>query len=385
MQLLEEYFEKLLDIKDSLLSWRKQAWDRFQKIGLPSNFKDLCIPQIAECPKTTEDASAELHFVDGYFQKTSLSHPIICLSLHDAMRNYGIFLQNRWVRTLKEETDPLAALNGAFQGKGAFLYIPPHCHVKNPIEILHHLNSSHAASPRLHIYMNKNSSLTLLQHTVGASNSFCNAFIDITLDEGSELHFQETQNLESSSRYFQNFRATLKKDSKLNALFFSQGAQFVYNSTKVQLLETNSETELRGLANLTHSFQHHTHVVVDHVAPGCRSHQHFKNVLKDKSQSNFEGKILVRSAAQKTDSYQLNNNLLLSDEAWAHSKPNLKIFADDVKASHGSTTAPLNAEEIFYLRSRGLTQMEAEKWLIHGFVHELMDKAHPSVQKRLEV
>ena len=153
----------------------------------------------------------------------------------------------------------------------------------------------------------------------------------------------------------------------------------------MQLSDTNSEANLQGLAHLSHSNQHHTHVMVDHIAPESRARQHFKNILKDKSQSSFEGKIFVRSAAQKTESYQLNNNLLLSDDALAQSKPNLEIFADDVKASHGSTIAPLNAEEIFYLRSRGFTQMEAEKWLTFGFSHELIHKAHPSVQKRLEV
>lgn len=392
MQLLEGYFEELFDPKDILQNWRKKAWNRFQEIGLPKNrqeafqylyLKDIFFPKPAEKPEICQDISSQLLFVDGYFQKASLPSPLVCLPLDEAMRTYGIFLQNRLARSLKEETDPFAALNGALQGQGAFIYIPPNCHVKQPIEILHLLSSEKTSSPRLHIYLNKGSSLTLIQHTVGADRSFCNALIDITLDERSEFHFQEAQNIQKDSFYFQTFRATLKRDSKLKTLSLSKGAKIARSSIKVQLLEQNSEAELEGLSDLSGALQNHTHVIVEHAAPHCRSRQHFKTILKDSSRSSFEGKILVRPAAQKTESYQLNNNLLLSDEASANSKPNLEIFADDVKASHGSTITQLDKEEVFYLRSRGLSQEEAEKWLIRGFSQELINKAHPSLQKRM--
>jgi len=393
MQLLEGYFQDLFDPKDILHNWRKKAWDRFQEIGLPRSrqeafqyvqLKHILFPKPAERPEIKEIPSSEgLYFIDGYFQKARLPSPLVCLPLDEAMRTYGIFLQNRLTRTLKEEADPFAALNGALQGQGAFLYVPPHCHVKDPIEIHHLLSSSKTASPRLHVYLNKGSSITFLQNTQSESHGFCNALIDVALDEGAELNFQETQTFKSSCTYFQTLRATLKRDAKLKTLSFSQGAELARSSIQVQLLEENSEAELQGLSHLRDSLQNHTHIVVEHIAPHCRSRQHFKNILEDKSKSSFQGKILVRSTAQKTESYQLNNNLLLSDEASANSKPNLEIFADDVKASHGATITQLNPEEIFYLRSRGLTQNEAENWLIHGFSHELIDQAHPLIQKRI--
>jgi Fe-S cluster assembly protein SufD len=391
MQLLNSYFEELFDPKDILQNWRKKAWDRFEEIGIPTSqqeafqyvqFKEFPTFKPAE-KKQEKTNSSELLFIDGFFQKTTLPSPLICLSLNEAMHTYGIFLQNRWNRSLKEEIDPLAALNGAFQGEGAFLYVPPNVHVKDPIILRHLLSSSKTSSPRLHIYLNKGSKLTLLQTTESQENAFGNALIDVVLDTGASLNFQETQNFENSTHYFQTFRASLKRDSKLETLSFSRGGKIARSSMKVQLLEENSEVELKGLSHLNGSLQNHTHITVEHVAPHCRSRQHFKTILEERSKASFEGKILVRPIAQKTESYQLNNNLLLSDEASANSKPNLEIFADDVKASHGCTIGQLDKEQLFYLRSRGLSQLDAEKWLIHGFAKELLNEMHPLLQKGL--
>jgi Fe-S cluster assembly protein SufD len=141
----------------------------------------------------------------------------------------------------------------------------------------------------------------------------------------------------------------------------------------VQLAEENSSVSLQGLSMLTDQRQAHMHALIDHAAPHCESRQHFKSALAGQSQSSFEGKIFVRPIAQKTMAYQLNNNLILSDQARSNSKPNLEIFADDVKASHGSTVTQLSQEELFYLRSRGLPKEEAKSLLTHGFCKELID------------
>ena len=117
----------------------------------------------------------------------------------------------------------------------------------------------------------------------------------------------------------------------------------------------------------------HVNVRVEHLAPHCRSNQLFKGVLTDFSRSSFEGKIYVDQIAQKTEAFQLNSNLLLSDRAHADSKPNLEIFADDVKASHGATVGQLNAEELFYMKTRGITQEEASNLLVFGFAQEILD------------
>jgi Fe-S cluster assembly protein SufD len=115
--------------------------------------------------------------------------------------------------------------------------------------------------------------------------------------------------------------------------------------------------------------------MVEHIAPHTRSRQHFKAILRDRSRSSFEGKILVRPEAQKTQAYQLNNHLLLSEEALSFAKPNLEIFADDVKASHGATVSQLNEEELFYFRCRGFPLVVAQEMLAEGFCNEILHAA----------
>lgn len=117
----------------------------------------------------------------------------------------------------------------------------------------------------------------------------------------------------------------------------------------------------------------HTHIFMEHQAPHCRSFQLFKSVLNDFSRSSFEGKIMVRQAAQKTEAFQLNNNLLLSDHAHADSKPNLEIFADDVKASHGATVGQLDIDQLFYMKTRGFSDQAAKNLLIFGFCEQVVE------------
>lgn len=392
MQQLEGYFETLFDPKESLQTWRKKAWDRFLELGLPRPkqeafqyvpLKDLHLPEPALTPHDGSDSASPntLLFTDGFFQKADLPQPLVCLKMDAAMLVYGIFLQNRIHRALKEETDPFAVLNGAFQGKGAFLYVPPGTCLKQPIEIVHQFSSHQMTSPRLQIFLGKGASVQITQKSAaGSSSSFCNAHIDVSLDAGASLFFGDSQKWTPSSHSFQSFRCTLKRDSRLHYLAVSHGAKISRSSIKVQLLEENSEALLQGLNVLDADLHEHTHVLVEHVAPYCRSRQHFKGLLRGKSRSSFEGKILVRPEAQKTEAYQLNNTLLLSNEAMGFAKPNLEIFADDVKASHGATMCQLKEEELFYFRSRGIPLSVAQETLAAGFCNEILNAAPAGIK-----
>lgn len=387
MQQLEGYFETLFDPKESLQTWRKKAWDRFLELGMPRlkqeafqyvPIKDLHVPEPALSPRDGSKAASPntLFFTDGFFQNANLPQPLVCLKLDAAMLVYGVFLQNRIHRALKEETDPFAVMNGAFQGKGAFLYVPPNTALAQPIEIIHQISSNQMVSPRLQIFLGKGASVQIIQRSMdGNDSAFCNAHIDVSLDAGSTLFFGDLQKWTSSSHSFQSFRSTLKRDSRLHYLSVSDGAKIARSSIKVQLLEENSEALLQGLNRLDADLQGHTHVLVEHAAPHCRSRQHFKGILRGKSRSSFEGKIYVHPEAQKTEAYQLNNTLLLSDEAMGFAKPNLEIFADDVKASHGATVCQLDEEELFYFRSRGIPQAIAEEALAAGFCNEILNAA----------
>lgn len=371
--MLESYWADLLDPKDPLLSIRKKGWDRFVEIGLPRPkqeafqylVKKLTFPQLAE-RGVCSGQRAGITFVDGFFEETLSQVPaeIVCLPFDLALRSYALFLQNRLARVFKEEKDPFAALNGAFQGKACFLYLPPKC--KAALHLNQIFTKEEMVSPRLHIYLGKGASLELRQKSEGKSG-FSNALIDLVLDEGASVNFYDHHVGD-----FQAIRATLKRDSKLKVVYVGEVFR---QSIHIELMEENAEAEVLGLARLTGEQEQHIHANLEHKAPHTRSRQHFKTVLYDKSRFSFEGKIYVHPEAQKTESYQLNNNLILSDEASTNAKPNLEIFADDVKASHGATIGKLDEEHLFYLRSRGLSLEEARKWLVDGFCKEISDHA----------
>ena len=288
------------------------------------------------------------------------------MPLDEAIRPYGIFLQNRLTRALKEERDPLALLNGALQERGAFLYVPPGAEAKIALE--QRFSCAEMVHPRLMVSLGRGAKLTLEQKM---GIPFCSNFLfDAWVDEGAELIFKEVENHKQGT-IFQSIRAGLKRNSRMALHLYSEGAVLARTSIKVQLLEENSEALLEGLWRLAESRQTHIHTLIEHLAPHTRSRQHFKGVLKGKSRSSFEGKIFVHPLAQKTEAYQLNNNLILGDEAAAYAKPNLEILADDVKASHGATIGQLSQEDLFYLRSRGIPFEEANNFLIEGFCGEL--------------
>lgn len=371
--MLETYWADLLDPKDPLFNFRKKGWDLFEEIGLPQpkqeafqylTKREFAFPPLAERKQIVLPSVEGLIFVDGFLEQAKLPAPLVCLSLDAAMRSYGLFLQNRLAKMIKEETDPFAALNGAFQGNGAFIYVPPKC--KAALHLLYINTSDEMTSPRVHLYLGRNSELQITQTSQGKSG-FSNTVLDFVLDEGAQLNF-----CDRAEGDFQAIRTLQKRDSNLKSVFLGKTLR---TSIKVQLSEENAQAQIFGLARLEANQESHIHATVEHIAPHTCSRQHFKSVLKENGRFSFEGKILVRPAAQKTEAYQLNNNLLLSDQASANAKPNLEIFADDVKASHGATVGQLDKEQLFYLRSRGLGLEQAKDWLIEGFCKEILDHA----------
>lgn len=369
-------WEETVDPQEPLLNWRKKAWDRFEALGMPEPkqeaFQYVPLAKAVFLPLAERSSFTgplpegdRIVFVDGFFDEalSQIPKPLVCQPLETAFRSYGLFLQNRHTTHLKEETDPFALLNGALQSSGAFLYVPPRTKLTEPVTICHVCTAERTESPRLFVYLGRGSQVELVQQ--GHTSGVMNGLIDVVLDEGAQAVL--TDRVEASAVRFQSLRATLKRDSRFEFRKVSQGSDLDRISAKVQLTEENSETLLSGLVRLGSTRCCHIHTSVEHIAPHTRSRQHFKSVLEDASRFSFQGKILVRPAAQKTESYQLSQNLLLSDTAMAYAKPNLEIFADDVKASHGATIGQLDPEQLFYLQSRGIPLADARKWLIESF------------------
>jgi len=323
---------------------------------------------------------SHLVFVDGHFSAllsdvTAL--PLLIVPLEEAMRTHSGFLQGQFSKSSKEESDPFAHLNLALHNEGVFAYLPPKNVCSAPLQCLYLSTNEHpvVSAPRLHLVLGLLSQMQCIVTTRSLTESvhFTLPATELFLEEGASLDlFQTLDTL--PTWHFETVRATVKKNAKLNIVNLTLGGKAVRQSYQVQLKGENSEATLSGLALLQKNRIHHIHAVIDHEAPHTRSLQKFKNVLKDHSQAYFEGKILVRPEAQKTEGYQLNNNLLLSQGAIARTKPSLEIFADDVKASHGATISQLDDKQLLYLKTRGIDAASAATLLTRGFCREILEK-----------
>ncbi len=406
--LFQEHLETLyqqIASGDALQKIRAKAWDHFLELGLPSRkaevFRYIRLRQLFERRYTLSrvtDVSPEAIepyifpecreavavFVNGHFRPQlsrlgALPKRVVFTSLIDATKTYGAFINNQWAKSLKDETDPFAALNAALHRDGAFLYLPPKTVVETPIQLLHVIDAQSEPMllmPRLHVFAGTQSQIALVSNqAVLSGNGYCvNRAVDMSLEDDAHVHYTHVDFEEPDDAWhFEALRAYLKRNSTLKTVQATDGGLTVRHDYRVALTGENAEALLNSVWMLSGKKEAHHHVLMDHQAPHCRSMQLFKGVLNDVSHSSFEGKILVRQPAQKTEAFQLNNNLLLSDRATANSKPNLEIFADDVKASHGATIGQLDAEQLIYMKTRGFSSAEAKNLLVHAFCKEVID------------
>ncbi|MEC7839814.1 MAG: Fe-S cluster assembly protein SufD [Chlamydiota bacterium] len=403
--MLQGLFDQASD-GDTLKKIRSKAWDHFLELGLPTRktevYKYIRLRQLYSKsfvePKEVEISAeqvlsfvypeckeAYLTFVNGEYREelscfSKLPEKVVISPLDKASRTYGAFLNNHWAKTMKEETDPFAVINAAMHRSGLFIYVPPGTCVEQPIQILNIVDTAEDTAlltPRVQVFAGKsaevrfNSSL----HIVSGDDYGINQLIDFAIDENAKVKYtQATVENGENNWHFDAVRATLKRNSHFHSININEGTYSYRNDYHVVLAQEGCEAELDGVWMLNDRKESHVNVLIDHQAPHCLSRQLFKGVLRDVSRSSFEGKILVRQAAQKTDAFQLNNNLLLSERAHSDSKPNLEIFADDVKASHGATVGRLDEEQLFYLKSRGFSDDDAKNMLIFGYCKEVIDQ-----------
>ena len=349
---------------------RKKAWGKFVSTGFPT--KKIEAFRYMSLRKLLKATPFQEKMVEFLYENTK---EMVVLPLHQAKNSYLPLLKKRREIFFEEEKDPLFFLNHALYDQGLFIYVPPNVTVTKPfyltflLECFASLNMSH---PKVEIFIGKGAQLKVVTEfkTKGNHAFWMNNNFNITVEEnGSYTHLDMTGCF-SHSWDFCSIQAELKKNSSFSYFCLNRGALTNRRHLHVSLKGENSQAYLRGILLLDQALEGHIHVHVNHKAPYTHSHQFFRHVLSGKARSSFEGKIFVEKEAQKTEAYQLNNNLLLSKRSTAFSKPNLEIFADDVKASHGATISKPNSNEVFYLRSRGLSRKEAYKHMIKGFCLE---------------
>ncbi len=387
---------------------RRAGFARFSELGLPTlkqeDWRFTNVAPLTELPfqpapesarnDLTADALAglpfaqlpgdRLVFVDGHFApelSRTGRHPdgVRIGSLAAALRNDVALVEpylTRWTRT---EANPFIALNEAFFRDGAFIHVPAGKTIEEPVQLLF-LSTGRAAGvaaqPRNLIVAGRESQVTIVETHVGLADgaTFTNAVTELAVGDGAVVELVKLQDESRKAFHFAVLHAHLGRGVNLVAHSFALGSRLARQNIRTVLDGEGIECVLNGLylAGDDQLLDHH--MIVDHARPHCASHEYFNGILDGRAKGVFHGRILVRQPAQKTDAKQTNKNLLLSDEATVDTKPQLEIYADDVKCTHGATVGQLNPESIFYLRSRGIPRDLARRMLIHAFGGEIIER-----------
>ncbi len=287
-------------------------------------------------------------------------------------------LVNKYINKLVKDENAFNALNAAYIHDGLFVFVPDGIIVEKPVQVLY-LNSNGKDNvlslPRNLIVAGKNSQIRILNNYAGSGESvyFNNTVTEVYVDEYGIAELYKVQNENEKSFHIEKVEADQKRNSLFNHFNLTFGGALVRNDINSVLDGEFIETHYYGLT-LANGKQHvDNHTFVDHAKPNCMSNELYKGILDDNARSVFNGKIIVRRDAQKTNAYQQNKTVLLSKTATIDTKPQLEIFADDVKCSHGATVGHLDEESEFYIRSRGVPQELAKSMLIRAFANDVIE------------
>ena len=300
-------------------------------------------------------------------------------NLASILASDAAFLEKHLGRCAQVADNPFTALNQAFFLDGGFVHVPAGQVVEEPIQLIYVSTSKQtgaAIQPRNLIVAEASAKATVIESyvTIGGASYFTNAVTEIVAGDSATVEYLKFQDEATNAFHVAAIHGQFGRASKVNLHSFALGARLSRNSIRANLAGEGLECILNGLYLTKGEQLADHHMVVEHAQPHCASHEYFNGILDDKSKGVFHGRILVQPIAQKTDAKQTNKNLLLSDDATADTKPQLEIYADDVKCTHGATIGQLNEESIFYLRSRGIGMDTARQMLIHAFAGEIIER-----------
>ena len=413
-------FKQLQNIKkdDWFSKQRQSAFNIFQKSGFPStrkeNWKYTDVRPIAknlfsniangsvvisdneiDAILFKELECIELVFVNGtYSEKYSniknLPNELTIKNMANALGNDEDFLKKHLSQYVNDNSSSFTALNTAFIQDGAYINVPSDLILERPISITYVSKDNSnifATHPRNLIFMGENSKATIIENYIGIddTNYFTNAVTETSLSQGASLEHYKIQQESSNAFHIGNLNTSQNKDSRFESHSISIGGALVRNDINAQLNEEGAEIIMNGLY-MTDNAQHiDNHTRVDHFKPYTQSNQNYRGVLNGKSRGVFNGKVVVHPQAQKIEAYQNNANLLLSDDAEIDTKPELEIYADDVKCNHGATIGQLDNDMLFYLRSRAVDEQTARSLLTYAFVDEIINNiSFQSIKNKLE-
>jgi Fe-S cluster assembly protein SufD len=324
-----------------------------------------------------------LVFVNGFLVRslsTPLSDDVRLDGLAQALVDTPDLVRQHLSKYAAFADRPFAALNTAFVRDGAFVHVPANVTLEEPIQLLFLATpvtgAQTVAHPRNLIVLEREARATIVETyaTLGDGVYWTNAVTEVVAGDGARLDSYRVQRESDQAYHVAVTDVHQGRDTTVNVHAVSLGAALARHDLRGTLAGPGGYLILNGLYLLAGEQHADHHTAIDHAAPHCESHEYFNGVLDGRSRGIFNGRIIVRPGAQKTDSKQTNNNLLLSRDAHADSQPQLEIYADDVKCTHGSTVGPLDPKAMFYLESRGIGEAAARRLMTYGFAAEILNR-----------
>ncbi|HVO73748.1 MAG TPA: Fe-S cluster assembly protein SufD [Ignavibacteriaceae bacterium] len=321
-------------------------------------------------------------FINGTFapdlsELENLPGGVVISSLDNAINSSHPAVQKYFSKYADYSRHIFTSLNTAFTKDGSFIYIPDREIIEKPIHILFISLSDGEkilSQPRNLFSIGKNSQVKILEHFVSLDEGvyFTNSVSEISAGENAIISHVKLQEESKNSFHIHRIEVELERSSNFSSHSISLGGSISRNDLNVRFNGEGGESTLNGLYLTEREQLYDTHTMIDHAKPYCTSHEHYKGILDNRSRGVFNGKVMVRKDAQKTNAFQENNNIILSAEALVNTKPQLEIFADDVKCTHGATIGQLDMDSMFYLKSRGIGQDTARAILIHAFASDVI-------------
>lgn len=327
----------------------------------------------------------ELVFINGIYHAAlstirSSADELVILPLSEAVKGeYKSIIDANLGHSAKYHTDGINAMNNAFAYQGLFLAVKKNKAVEHPL-YCYYINDARSGSvlsqPRTLIHVGVNAEVYLVEEeiTLGSSDSFINRVSEIVVEENAHVHIYKIQNEDSHSSCVKTTHVRQLGVSKVNSVTLTLNGGMIRNNLNFILEAPGCESNMYGLYCVKGETHVDNHTIVDNQMPNSLSNELYKGIIDENATGVFNGKIFVRKDAQKTNAYQSNKNVLLSDTATVNTKPQLEIFADDVKCSHGCTVGRLDEEALFYLKARGVGDKEAKALLLHAFAGEILEK-----------
>jgi Fe-S cluster assembly protein SufD len=337
------------------------------------------IPNLSDFPHAAEIIFSNRQLVARSTLSAELTAKgVIFAPLDEALRSHGDLVRDYFQKLPANlGSEKFVALNTAFTGAGAFLFVPKGVEIAQPFVVQHTLSGANKATfPHTIIVLAENAKATLVEFFVSADKSrhLASGVNDLHAGHGSQLTYVGAQNWSADTLAFQTNSIVAERDAKVLSLNVHLGGRQARHESHSRLLGPGAHSEMLALTVANGSQEFDQRTLQTHVSPNTTSNLLYKNALLDTAKTIFSGLIIVEPDAQKTDAYQKNRNLMLSNESEAHSLPGLEIQANDVRCSHGSTSSRIEPEQEFYLQSRGINPEAAKEMLVFAFFEEVLNK-----------